>query len=139
VIEMLRWSDLDQMLADGFDIGSHTRTHARFSEISADPERMRQEFEGSKQELERRLNFTCKTISWPYGTPGDADRQSLECVRQSGYGACFGAFRGTVLPGRTSLFAIPRHHFEAQWPLAQVGYFAGGHGERNASIPVEGE
>jgi peptidoglycan/xylan/chitin deacetylase (PgdA/CDA1 family) len=135
VMEMLRWSDLEQMLADGFDIGSHTQTHARFSDISADPERMRQEFQGSKLELERRLGFTCNTISWPYGTLGDADWQSLEWVRQSGYEACFGAFRGTVMPGNTNLFAIPRHHFEVQWPLAHVSYFAGGHGERNASIP----
>ena len=136
VIEMLRWHDLEQMLEDGFDIGSHTRTHARFSDISADLERMRQEFSGSKQELERRLGYICRTISWPYGTLGDADHQSLKMVRESGYEACFGAYRGSVVPGRTSLFAIPRHHFEAQWPLTQVTFFAGGNGERNARIPI---
>lgn len=135
VIEMLRWSDLEQMLEDGFDIGSHTRTHARFSDISTSPERMRKEILGSKQELEHRLGYTCSTISWPYGTIDDADHQSLKMVKQSGYEACFGAFRGTVVAGKTNLFAIPRHHFEAQWPLVHVAYFAGGHGERNARIP----
>lgn len=130
VIEMLRWNDLEHMLEDGFDIGSHTRTHARFSDISSDPERMRQEFLGSKQELERRLGYTCRTISWPYGTLSDADHQSLKMVRECGYEACFGAFRGTIAPGKTNLFAIPRHHFEVQWPDSHVMYFVQGHGEK---------
>ncbi|MFM8292855.1 MAG: polysaccharide deacetylase family protein, partial [Planctomycetia bacterium] len=40
VIETLRWDDLKAMLDAGFEIGSHTRTHARFSAMSAEHDRL---------------------------------------------------------------------------------------------------
>lgn len=125
-IEMLTWKDLNNMLAMGFEIGSHTRTHARFSAISADPKQMEDEIAGSKKELEDRLEVPCPYISWPYGKMTDADGASLGMVRKAGYSACFGAYRGTIRPGTTDPFCIPRHHFEAQWPLSHVTYFARG-------------
>lgn len=124
VIEMMGWSDLAEILSSGHELGSHTRTHARFSAISGEPSVMESEILGSKQDLERRLGFTCKYISWPYGRLSDADARSLEMVIKSGYEACFGAFRGEVEPGKTSLCAIPRHHFEVQWPQSHVMFFA---------------
>lgn len=124
VIEMMRWPDLEALLDAGCEIGSHTRTHARFSEVSGDPAALESEILGSKKDLEAKLGFDCKYISWPFGTLSDADARSLEMVRQSGYAACFGAFRGNIEPGKTPLYAIPRHHFEVQWPRSHVLYFA---------------
>lgn len=123
-IEMASWEDLSRLLDAGVDIGSHTRTHARFSEISGDREKLEEEIFGSKDEIERKLGQECKYISWPYGTLADADPTSLDMVRRAGYSACFGAFRGKVEYGITDKYAIPRHHFEAQWPWPHVRYFA---------------
>jgi peptidoglycan/xylan/chitin deacetylase (PgdA/CDA1 family) len=129
VIETLKWSDLREMVSFGYEIGSHTKTHARFSEISNDKLLMEDEILGSKKELEASLDYECKYISWPYGRLTDADDKSLEMVKNAGYAACFGAYRGTVLPGTTDIFSIPRHHFEVQWPTSHVMYFAKGNME----------
>jgi len=129
VIEMVRWEELDQWLASGLEIGSHTKSHARFSAMSSDRRRMEDEIRGSKIEIEDRLRIECKYISWPYGGRADADGASLEMTRESGYRGCFGAYRGSVVPHETKLFSVPRHHFQVEWPLAHVKYFAAGHME----------
>jgi hypothetical protein len=90
---------------------------------------MEDEILGSKKELEANLNYECKYISWPFGKLTDADSKSLKMVKDAGYAACFGAFRGTVEPGTTDIFSIPRHHFEVQWPISHVEYFARGNME----------
>jgi peptidoglycan/xylan/chitin deacetylase (PgdA/CDA1 family) len=133
VIEMLRWSDLREMLKQGYDIGSHTKTHSRFSDISNNKSLMNDEIMGSKQELEANLDYECKYISWPYGRIIDVDGESLRNVKSAGYTACFSACRGTVLSGVTDIFMIPRHHFEVQWPLSFIKYFARGNMEGKAS------
>ena len=129
VIEMLKWEDLDQMISAGYEIGSHTKTHARFSDISHDTDLMRDEILESKLEIEKTLNYKCKYISWPYGRLTDANKTSLEMTKNAGYQACFGAFRGTITPGETDAFSIPRHHFEVQWPMSHIEYFARGNRE----------
>ncbi len=129
VIEMLKWDDVREMISLGYEIGSHTKTHARFSDISNNQELMEDEIVGSKKEIEENLDYECKYISWPYGTLDDADDKSLEMAKQAGYTACFGAYRGTIKPGDTDIFSIPRHHFEVQWPISHVMYFARGNRE----------
>ena len=63
-------------------------------------------------------------------TVGEDDvERSLALTKAAGYEACFGAFRGSMTPGSTDLFAIPRHHFEPEWPAAHVKYFARGNME----------
>ncbi len=132
-IRLMDWDDAARLARDGFEIGSHTRTHARFSDISSDAARLEDEIAESKREIEARLGVPCRTISWPFGKRTDADRPSLEAAERAGYDLCFGAYRGTVRPGETNRFSVPRHHFEAEWPLAHVLYFARGNMEAPTS------
>lgn len=129
-IELMKWDELKEILDAGYEVGSHTRSHARLSAISATPRRLADELDGSKHDLETRLGFTCRYISWPYGTVNDADPSSLAAIRKAGYEACFGAFRGSVVPNDTDRYCLPRHHFEPQWPISHVQYFARGNGEK---------
>lgn len=129
VIEMLKWSDLRKTLSDGYEIGSHTKTHARFSDISNNKLKMEDEIIGSKKELEINLHYECKYISYPFGRLADADNESLKSVKEAGYKACFGAHRGTVRSGSSGKFSIPRHQFEQQWPMSHIKYFALGNME----------
>lgn len=129
VIEMMTWDDVRAVLDAGYEVGSHTRTHARFSAISTERRHLEDEIAGSKHDLESRLGCRCRFISWPYGRVTDADASSVDFTREAGYDACFGAFRGSVRPGATDPYRIPRHHFEAQWPLSHVEYFARGNRE----------
>ncbi len=130
-IELLQWEDLKQMISAGYQIGSHTRTHARFSDISSDPAKMDEEIRGSKLELEDHLGYECKYISWPFGTGTDTDATALNFVGESKYTACFSACRGTVIPEKTDRLRIPRHHFEANWKVPHVRSFSSGNMEEN--------
>jgi len=135
VIEMLKWDDLRKMIDMGFEIGSHTKTHARFSAISENPLLMEDEISGSKKDLEANLDYKCRYISWPYGSLSDRDNKSMEIVKSAGYHACFGAFRGTIVYGITDPFSIPRHQFEVQWPVSHILYFIRGNHEYSMPEP----
>ncbi|MGI9385972.1 MAG: polysaccharide deacetylase family protein [Methyloligellaceae bacterium] len=128
-IEMMTWDEVTNLVARGYEIGSHTRRHSRLSEASSDNELLEDEIIGSKREIEDRLGQPCDYIAWPFGTQLDIDKTSINLVRESGYKACFGAYRGSVDVGRTSVFEIPRHHFEPQWPISHVTLFAKGNFE----------
>lgn len=132
VIELLRWSDLKEMISSGFEIGSHTRNHVQFSAISEDAVLLKDEILGSKMELEKYLEIECRYISWPYGRLADADDKSLKMAKDAGYRACFGAYRGSIYPKQTDMFRIPRHHFEVHWPISHVEFFAKGNMEATA-------
>lgn len=131
-IEMATWDDLEAARNAGMEIGSHTRDHLSFSEISSSPATLEAQIAGSKADIEQHLG-ECRYISWPFGRRSDADAVSLAAVKQAGYAACFGAFRGTVEPGKTDRFRIPRHHFEPHWPASHLRYFALGGGEGRAA------
>jgi peptidoglycan/xylan/chitin deacetylase (PgdA/CDA1 family) len=124
-IQFLNWEEVRELQGLGFQIGSHAATHVRLSSLSTEQE-LEAEIAGSKATLEDKLQAECKCISWPYGKPPDINQGALAVVRRAGYRACFGAFRGSVRVGLTDTFQIPRHHFEAHWPLAHVDFFARG-------------
>jgi len=128
-IEMCSWDDLKRAMEMGFTIGSHTRTHARFADVSGVPEQLKDELSGSKEDIERHLGVACSAISWPFGRLSDADEVSVNAAKEAGYRACFGAFRGAVRTGGCDPHMIPRHHFEAQWPTSHLRYFVSGHKE----------
>jgi peptidoglycan/xylan/chitin deacetylase (PgdA/CDA1 family) len=127
--EHATWADLELARAQGFEVGSHTATHARLSEISGSEQRLEDEIAGSKHMLQRMLG-TSDYIAWPYGTRADVDDRAIAMIEKAGYEACFGAFRGQIVHAVTDRFRIPRHHFEPHWPLSHIRYFALGAGER---------
>jgi peptidoglycan/xylan/chitin deacetylase (PgdA/CDA1 family) len=120
----MTWEQLREMSRYGYEIGSHTRRHARLSDVSGDPQRLADEVAGSRREIEDAVGRPCRYIAWPFGTARDVDEASLAAVEEAGYEGCFSALRGRVTPGVTSRFSIPRHHFEPEWPRSHVCYFA---------------
>jgi peptidoglycan/xylan/chitin deacetylase (PgdA/CDA1 family) len=137
-IEMVRWEDLTDAVAAGFEVGSHGRTHVRFSDIPVDAATLDDEIRGSRWQIQEALGTACKYIAWPDGRPEHVDRRSLEMIRRSGYRACFGGFRGSIIPRQTSRYAIPRHQIEMHWPISHIRCFAGGRFETRAiGLPIE--
>ena len=127
--DVLSWGDLRELQSQGFEVGSHTRSHANLAEVPR-LGRLKEEVAGSKQDIEQRLGTACKYIAWPYGRKRDINKASTQAIVQAGYQACFGAFRGSIYAGQTNAFQIPRHHLEADWPWKHIRYFAHGHGEK---------
>ena len=117
------------MVLLGFNIGSHSKTHNRLSDISVDLAHLKDEVQGSKNEIETNLGIECKYIAWPFGRHSDIDESSLKMIKSTDYHACFGAFRGTIYPNTTNIYKIPRHDIDLQSPIPHNEYFARGNME----------
>jgi len=81
----LGWDELRALHAEGWEIASHTRTHARLIRLG-DAE-LREELEGSRARLEAELGEPCRTLAYPYG---EADERVIEAARAAGYYAACG-------------------------------------------------
>lgn len=77
------WSVLRQMHKQGFQIGSHTLTHADLRGLDYD--RLKDEIVGSQREIEDRLGAEVTTFAYPYGR---YDKRALELVRCHYQTAC---------------------------------------------------
>ena len=118
------WDQLRSAASRGFEIGAHTLSHARLSDLSGSD--LRREIVESKQRIDEEIGRPCRVFSWPYGTDRDINNRALQIIKEAGFEACFSAIRGPVTPGSTDPFRIPREHFEADWPASHVRFFARG-------------
>ena len=84
----MSWEQLHRLGAEGWEIGSHTRSHPRLTHL--DEPSLDAELTGSKEELERRLHRPCRSIAYPYG---DVDGRVVAAARSAGYAT------GAGLPG----------------------------------------
>lgn len=84
----MTWEQLRSLRDAGWEIGSHTCSHPRLSQL-ADAE-LRRELRESRRACEARL-ASCRTLALPYG---DGDARVLAAARDAGYVAVAG------LPGR---------------------------------------
>ncbi len=98
-LEPLDWDGVKRLAAAGWEIGSHSHTHPRLTEL--DDGALAAELRESRLELERRLDAPCRSIAYPYG---DLDERVIAAAREAGY------VTGGALPPR---FYVPR---PLAWP-----------------------
>lgn len=79
---LLDAAELRKMQAAGMEIGSHTVTHARLTEV--DDDRLRAELVDSKIALENALGTEVGSFAYPYG---DWDNRCEMFVKNAGYAA----------------------------------------------------
>ncbi len=79
---LLTQEQLLEVSQSGILIGSHTRTHPKLNEISADKENLNDELLHSRQVLENQLNKTVEHFAYPYGLLND---DVVNMVKQTGY------------------------------------------------------
>ena len=65
----------------GWEVGSHTRSHPRLSQVEDDAE-LADELEGSRRVCEERLGRPCQSIAYPYG---DHDERVVAAAGRAGY------------------------------------------------------
>ena len=104
----MSWEELGRLADDGWEIGSHTRTHPRLPQI--DRAALGEELAGSRAECEAQLSTPCTSLAYPYG---DHDAGVVEATRAAGYTVA-GALGGRV-----------RHASAMQWPRVGI-YHADG-------------
>ena len=112
----LTWDQLRQMDREGFEIGSHTRTH--FDCGSTNLVSLRQEIVGSKEELQHQLGHAVQFFSFPFGLPKNisAEAMQLACAH---YPYVFSAYGGRNFASRNGDFKHLRRaaHANDLWEL----------------------
>jgi peptidoglycan/xylan/chitin deacetylase (PgdA/CDA1 family) len=78
----MSWDEIQALAEAGWEIGSHTKSHARLTAlVDSDLER---ELEDSRLILEERLGWPCPGLAYPYG---DHDARVVEAAGRAGYTA----------------------------------------------------
>lgn len=78
----LRWDELAELAARGWEVGSHTRTHPRLTRLPDDA--LVRELRESREACERGLGLPCRSLAYPYG---DFDGRVVEAATEAGYTA----------------------------------------------------
>jgi peptidoglycan/xylan/chitin deacetylase (PgdA/CDA1 family) len=78
----MSWSDLRRLADAGWEIGSHTRSHPRLTEL--DDGALMSELRGSREHCEQQLGARCRSLAYPYG---DVDERVVEAAAKAGYEA----------------------------------------------------
>ena len=78
----MSWDQLRRLAEAGWEIGSHTRTHPRLTQL--DDESVARELAGSRRDCERGLGRPCRSLAYPYG---DHDERIVRAARDAGYAA----------------------------------------------------
>lgn len=81
-LRCMGWEELRQLVHAGWEVGSHTDTHAKLTELS-DAE-LDAELSESKRRCEEGVGQPCETLAYPFGA---YDRRVMERVHAAGYTA----------------------------------------------------
>lgn len=92
--QLMDWDSLIEVSRNNVQIGSHTRTHPLLTTLSG--EALKDELDGSRQELESRLDRPVEHFCYPYGDQNDTVKQA---VKNAGYRSAVTTQRGHVLKG----------------------------------------
>jgi glycosyltransferase involved in cell wall biosynthesis/peptidoglycan/xylan/chitin deacetylase (PgdA/CDA1 family) len=84
-LTIMSWDQLGALHAQGWEIGSHTDSHFRLTEI--DDDRLADELSRSRQECADRLGVPCLALAYPYG---DTDIRVMTAAASAGYVAAAG-------------------------------------------------
>jgi peptidoglycan/xylan/chitin deacetylase (PgdA/CDA1 family) len=102
------WNELRELQREGWEVGSHTRTHKAVGQL--EPLQRREELDGSAEDLQRNLGLVSMSFAYPYGETSHIGEAAPEAVRGAGYTCAV-----TMVPGqndsRTSPFLLHRLEF----------------------------
>jgi peptidoglycan/xylan/chitin deacetylase (PgdA/CDA1 family) len=80
---ILSWHDIDRLMADGAQIGSHSISHPDFARINE--AQMIDELGGSRKTIQKRLGFAPSTFAIPYGQSMNWPLAAGRVARDAGY------------------------------------------------------
>lgn len=89
----MSWSELGDLVEAGWEVGSHTRTHPRLTEL--DDDALERELRGSREACGRAIGIECRSVSYPYG---DHNERVVAAAGRAGY-VTGGAISDQIDPG----------------------------------------
>lgn len=106
----LSWEQIEQLQAEGVEIGNHTDSHPYLVErkggedLAAWRLRVASDIKKAQQLFKRHLGYAPETIAYTYGEYSD---EVVAVVKELGFKAAFGQQSG-VVDGRHDLYNLPR-------------------------------
>lgn len=104
------WEDYAAMTARGWEIGSHTCSHPRLTELT--DAALAHELSASRSECERRLGRPCRALAYPFGA---LDARVVAAASHAGYEAATGLPGSVVRPSRLAYPRVGVWHTDAPW------------------------
>ena len=89
------WNDLRELHDAGWEIASHTWSHARLTELN--DEALASELVRSRERISAEIGAPCETLAYPYG---DYDSRVVAVTRDAGYVAAASMHPGPQVPYR---------------------------------------
>lgn len=86
---LMGWPELRELIGQGIEVGSHTASHPRLTQLPAELAAM--ELEESRRELEQNLGIPALTLAYPFG---DCDKRVENLARGAGYRLACSIMRG---------------------------------------------
>ena len=103
-LRSMTWAELRTLAGRGWEVGSHTRTHAKLSTLP-DAE-LADELAGSREDVARGMGRPCGSLAYPYG---DFDARVARAAAAAGYERA-----ATLFPG------APRDPRPLEWPRVGI-------------------
>jgi peptidoglycan/xylan/chitin deacetylase (PgdA/CDA1 family) len=119
-LDPLSWDDLGRLVELGHEVGAHTRTHPNLVTVGAGA--LREEVEGSRDDLAARLGEPPAHFAAPYGRRDSFSAAVSDAARAAGFASCAGAIRGRN-PAGADVYALRRDNVVASWPVRHLRYF----------------
>jgi len=76
----MRWDELRELMEEGWEVGSHTKTHPPLTTL--DDGALERELRESREACEAALGAPCESVAYPYG---DVDERVLAAAAAAGY------------------------------------------------------
>jgi peptidoglycan/xylan/chitin deacetylase (PgdA/CDA1 family) len=115
----MTWTQLREMHAAGFEIGSHGVHHRMLAKLSRD--RMKDEVRQSKATLERELDAPASLMSYPVGGDRAFDAEVMSATREAGFQLAVCYICGTNPQPASNRYALNRLPVER---MMGPGWFA---------------
>lgn len=122
-IEFLGWEDVEALVEQGHEIGSHTLNHCNLVEASGS--QLQEEIAGSFELLQRRVG-SVRHFAWPYGRFFHFSASAAKVAFDTGFVSCASGERGChtnrgAIDKR--MLCLRRDHLIPTWPLPHIRYF----------------
>ena len=103
--EVCCWDDLEALVSAGMEIGAHTHTHRRLSQIA--PQEMENEVASPRRILASRLGCPVVSMAYPHGDRRSFSDQVVQAVAQAGYQVACTSIWGCPT-AQSDLLRLPR-------------------------------
>ncbi|TPK02259.1 polysaccharide deacetylase family protein [Mesorhizobium sp. B2-5-9] len=119
--EVLGWRDLERLVADGAEIGSHSATHPDFGQL--DGPAAREELDRSRAMIEARLGFAPTSFAIPLGQSANWTAVAMREAKAAGYDLVYAQAEETRSAGTIARTFITRFDSIRVFSAALSGVF----------------